>query len=195
MFINHLYADLSNPKASDTTTGGRGQNYGSSFDIYLQRREYMTRDGKTKYVTEYGEAKGDDIVKQMSRFHIRKSRICKPGKIGEYWAWVDSDEERNKRPGDIEYGASLFEYAMRYGVIYKEKKDYLTTNGENLGTKMDEVKAALLGNSSLHDSIVELLTKKMCPEQYGPPAEQIGEAKQDSTYAEPQQTNTVVDLD
>ena len=160
--INHVYAAIDPYGPKDFTRGGRGQNYLSSFDLYLERRNYMLRDGTVKIPVAYaGGASDEDVVKAGIRFMVRKSKISTPGRAGEYWSYV-SETADGRRPGDVDCGASLLDLAERYGVIKSMGKvaGYVrVATGEALETSHERLAEVLNTNDALQREITDDLMR------------------------------------
>ena len=153
-----LTTDTYNP---ETTPGGKGQGFASSLDIRLERKKFLTNKGKTKTLGDKNSEHGENVA-QLVQFHIPKSKISPPGASGEYWIFHDNYPEMGKVIGDYDYGPSLMEYALRYGVITKVKSEYIVADtGQVLGTKKDEVGEAIQKDRQLLAELSEKIRLKV----------------------------------
>lgn len=145
----------------ETTPGGQGQVFASSLDIRLERKSYRTDKGKVKGLGENAPDKGNPVA-QLVRFQILKSKISPSGRVGEFWIWqADDPTMPGYGPGMVAYGASLMEYATRFGVIEKKEGEYVTSDGETLGSKKDEAEEKLFNDLSLQERVIELIRERI----------------------------------
>ena len=69
--------------------------------------------------------------------------------------WTSDDHLKNKKAGDVDCSAYVFDLGIELGVIKKDGRDYMVDGLKSLGTKSEEVKIRLFNDSEVCTHIQE----------------------------------------